>query len=363
MFIYLCMILISVFFAFLGQSLRNSVKKGCIHKTNMKYAIYGFAAFLPAFMVSAFRNITVGTDTSGTYYQIYQIAQNGGKGRDFGFFWINKVAITLFHSYWGVIVITSLLICGISFFNIFRQSGYLVASTVLFFITNVYFISMNIIRQSLATAIFIYSICYIKERKLGRYMICMIIAFSIHSSSLLFIPVYFLYNIKLKRKYIYIGLLLTLLFTASISTIIESVFYKFEYTRRYFSWYFNSQYHSGSLSIYSLIISLCILLFLLYIHKNAEDDKEYNLFLWLQLLSVCILLLSARIPLAQRISWMLSFPQYIFLPKMFYFINNKGNRFLIKCGLYGGYTAYMIATIFILGYHDVYPYESILKGL
>ena len=201
MLIYLIVIILSVFFAFIAQNMRkqyNTSKKRIDHQA---YIIFSILSFLPVFLVSAYRGYSVGTDTSGTYYDIYQLVLNNIGGiRDVGYTFINKVAICLFHSYHGVLFLTSLIFCGLSFKSIFEESKYPMFSVLLFFTTNVYFISMNMIRQSIATTLFILAIPFIKKKEFWKFLILILIATSIHSVSLIYIFLYFLLNKKIKIK-------------------------------------------------------------------------------------------------------------------------------------------------------------------
>jgi hypothetical protein len=190
-------------------------------------------------------------------------------------------------------------------------------------------------------------------------MLCIAAAISIHSSAALFIPVYFLFNVKINKKIVFGASVGFAVLSSVISLLIENFFIQNKYTLIYFAWYFVSDFNTGELNTISLLIALCIIIFLLCIYKNAKDDKDYSLFLWLQTISLCVLILSSKLPLAQRVSWMFSFPQYIFLPKMFDFVKNPKLKICSKLAIFGGYTAYMLATIFIMGYHAVYPYKSI----
>jgi len=130
---------------------------------------------------------------------------------------------------------------------------------------------------------------------------------------------------------------------------------------RYFNWYFSSQYNEGKMNWISIAITACILVLLIYINKEAEDDKDYNLFLWLESMAMLSLIFSGIIPLMQRIYFFFSFPIFIYIPKMLDFIKEKEIKLLFKYGIIIGYTSYMIITIFILGYHDVIPYRSIFS--
>ena len=167
------------------------------------------------------------------------------------------------------------------------------------------------------------------------------------------------YTSKLKIKYICVFCIFVAIFSNFLSDYIISFLSNFEYFRKYFAWYLNSKFSTGELNLYSLLINVCILLFLIFINKNASDDADYNILLWLETLAVLSLLLSSCIPMMQRISWMFSFPLFIYLPKMFDFVTNSKLKFLLKFSVISCFILYMSITIFVKGYNEVFPYISI----
>lgn len=358
MLIYIITIIVSVFFSFIAQCLKKNIDKS--RRIKLVYWIFCILAFLPPFLVAAFRGYSVGTDTDSTYLSIYNLVLNGYGGvRDKGYALINELSILIFDNYTGVLILTSLLMYACFYKCIFNQSKYPSMSTYLFFATNVYFISMNMIRQSIAISLFTLSIICIKDRKLFKFLLLNILGFFMHSSAIVYLPIYFLLNHKLKVRNVLILVIVFGLFGGVLSNYIIKFLYQFSYFTDHFAWYFDSMYNTGTLSLFSLLVSLCILVFLLLINKNAREDNDYNILLWLQFISFICLILTSFIPLMQRISWLFSFSLFIYLPRMFDYINNKKLKLLFKIGILGGYTCYMVMTIFIMGYNEVVPYVSV----
>ena len=162
--IYVITIIISVFFAFLSQE--QAKKNNDYRKNKIIYVFLCFMSFFPSFFVASFRDYSIGTDTDSTYLSIYNLVLSGSGGiRDVGYALINKVSIVLFNNYTGLLLMTSLIMYACFYKSIFNQSKYPAISTYLFFATNVYFISMNMIRQSISISLFTLSIPSIKDRK------------------------------------------------------------------------------------------------------------------------------------------------------------------------------------------------------
>ncbi len=361
MIIYVFMIIFTTVCSFLAFNYKKMYLKEQKNNFKITYLLFALLAILIPTFVAGFRNITVGTDVGGTYLNIFNaIANKNFTIRDFGYGLINYFSLLISNDYQLLIFITSLIFEITSFIGIFKQSDNPVISTLLFFFTNVFFVSMNMIRQSLATAIFILSIPSLINRKPVKYFLINIIAFSIHSSAILYFPLYFIANKKLKKKYIFFLLLIFLLFKSMLSNLFINFSYNISFFRTYFSWYISSYNNTEYFNFFSILINSFVLVYLLSLYKSANDDKKYIFLLWTQLISLLFLVLSSDLPLMQRTSWLFSFPLYLYIPVTFKYIKNKVLKVLLKNGIIFSYCIYMVITIFIFKYHAVVPYTSVL---
>ena len=355
---YVLMIILSVLFAILAMKYYKKEKNNI---TNKKiFFLFAFLSFIIPFLVSAFRDYTIGTDTSGTYMEIFNRIRNGESIRDLGFGVLTKISLLVFNNYTGFLILTSLIFCGLSYICIFRDSKYPAMSVLLFFTMNVFFISMNMIRQSIAISIFMYSIKYIKNKNIIKYIIAMIIAMLIHTSAILYFPMYFVYNFKINKNILCAVPIVVLLLKTFLLDWIINVLMKVEYFNRYFSWYLTSQYNTGKLNVVSFLIACCLFIFLIFIYKYAKEDKEYNMLLWNEIIAITFLAISSELPLMQRTSFLFTFPLYIYLPNMFKYIKNFKLRLSMEILVNMGYFAYMIVTTFVFAYNEVYPYKWII---
>ena len=84
---------------------------------------------------------------------------------------------------------------------------YLPLAIFFYFTTLYFFLSLNVLRQTLAFSIFVFSINYIRERKLFKYILTILIASTIHKSALVLLPMYFIINNDwlLKHRILQIG--------------------------------------------------------------------------------------------------------------------------------------------------------------
>lgn len=97
-----------------------------------------------------------------------------------------------------------------------KYSIYPFVSLIIYFSSNFIIQDFGQIRQGLAIAMTLYSIGAIKERKLFKFLALMAVAVSFHYSAVIFVPFYFLGNIKLSYKKILAILAASILFYVMI---------------------------------------------------------------------------------------------------------------------------------------------------
>lgn len=133
-----------------------------------------------------------------------------------------------------------------------------------------YFTSLNIIRQSVAVLICIYSLRFIVQKKLIFFVINILIAILFHKSAILFLPAYLINNIKISRFSVFLYIFGIILFSYVFDDLIFI-------GQNIFGFYENYSIESRSGGIISLITSLIILIPSIYIylvHKNEYSLKD-----------------------------------------------------------------------------------------
>lgn len=99
-------------------------------------------------------------------------------------------------------------------YGLYKHSGNFFYSVMLFLLSTTFFWMMNGIRQFLAAAILFAFSSWIEQKKVIPYMLVILFAFTMHSTSVLVIPIYFIVQAKpwSKRMIIFILLILVSLF-------------------------------------------------------------------------------------------------------------------------------------------------------
>ena len=102
-------------------------------------------------------------------------------------------------------------------------------SVYFFFTTSTFLWMVNGMRQFLAVAIILFFVDWLKERKTIPFIIVVIFAYWIHSSALIWLPVYFIINYEpWSKKFVIFSLIITLaLFLYSRSSLVDDSDYAY----------------------------------------------------------------------------------------------------------------------------------------
>ena len=114
---------------------------------------------------------------------------------EIGFAVVIKVLSSLFQSSQILFFLTSAFILSSVYFTVKKYSPLLWVS-VFIFMTDSFPQSLFILRAFIAISIYLFAFPFIINRKMIPFLLFSGIAFSIHMSSIIFLPVYFLYGIK-----------------------------------------------------------------------------------------------------------------------------------------------------------------------
>lgn len=186
-------------------------------KLNMEKAqkdikkIYSFLCFVILFLVMGLRAPTVGTDIKQYLYVYNNLTPNINSfiseldigsffSSENGFAFLNSILKTLHFNNQQYIMFFSFVFAFSFIFFYYKYSKNVFISILLFITIGNFAMSMTGLSQTLAIVLTLYSFKFILERKLIKFLIIILIAMSFHFSSFIFLPVYFLYGIILKKR-------------------------------------------------------------------------------------------------------------------------------------------------------------------
>lgn len=292
--------------------------------------------------VSASRNILIGTDTL-TYYNIFNWI-NGFNGSikvaanqsniEQGYLFLNRLVYHFNGSFKYLLIIVSIVtIISIMFFVLNYSLDYLM-SIIIFLGFTYYFISFNISRQFLSTALCLLAMCFAKNKRKSLSLIIIISACTIHKSAIAFILLWILTKIKLNKKQFLTLLGCGIIFSLPGIKILGHLMQNSDRYSHFVSDTSNSKSLVGVLLVLGLV-SVFILLIQFFDFKNA---KFLDLFmLYGMTLIVFVDVLNIFFPFMGRI-------KYIFEPLIMVVLPYT----IIKSGL-KQYTLVVNIVLFVLG--------------
>ena len=347
--IYIAMIICTVS---LALCMPYSYKKGdlCLYSNKL-------LVFLPPFFILALRH-GVGRDYFWTYVPIFkQLAKSKNyEGVEFGYILLNKIILIFTENYYWLFIITALIFCFFMFKSIFEQSKYRAISTYIFLTAGLYFYSMNVMRQSMGFAIFLYSLKYIRTKNLKKYVFYILIATSIHKSSLVYLPIYFIRNVKIDyKKFIFISLSIIL-----SKNIIFNFLGMILYNTKYYN-YISGFYADPTKSMISPIINFLIICIFLLFYKVKSDDIEYKLYLNIHIVAYLISLLLGTVPLISRVFIAFYHINILSIPYLISLIKGKRSKELATLFVFIFFGTIFIYSIGIKNGNEVLPYKTIFS--
>ncbi len=193
-------------FIFYLVSICYYFKKGKKLDKKKKYYI-AIIILLTVFLV--LRDPSVGIDTRN-YKSIFDFSHRldfielfSHERHEIGFKYYTKI-LSVFNSYYIYLAITAVLsMIGVYYFIKDNSKNYF-ESFLIFICFNFYGYYFGILRQVLAISILLYAIKYVRKKEVWKFLSAVVIASMFHRTALVFIPVYFVRNVRITNKMVYI---------------------------------------------------------------------------------------------------------------------------------------------------------------
>lgn len=332
MFTYITVITLCIFVSAL-------IKFGGITKNSKRCINIIFSA--PLFILMAFRNIKLGSDTMMYCYHFSTIANTNVL--EFPIFWkapvyylFNKF-VSLFSSNQQAIIIANALVIFICmYYSINNSCDNVGLAWTIYFTSGIYIQSFNTTRQNMAVALVLVMYVLLKKRKYKSSLFIEILAIGTHSTAILGLIIWIVefFNLKIKTKLI-IYSALCLLFTFQKFAI--QIFYKI-FNQYYY--YTSSSYIEESWGIsngnrvwtaIAIIIILILINELFKIDKKLDNEKlyEYRSLLLIIGVSFYSMIFLRHNNMMSRIEMYFSQYLIILIPNILQHIYKHSNRYII----------------------------------
>ena len=230
-------------------------------------------------LLQSLRSPTCGTDVWGNGYGYYQkftligeiplsaIFTTKINSFEQGYVVFNKLISFISDNPQIFLAITSLFIFSLIGYIYYRFSVNVYLSTIIFVCFGLYTFSFTGLRQAIAFSITFFSFKFIVERKIKHFLVSVFLAFSIHSSAIIYFFVWPLWNIRHTNKLAIslLGITLLLLpFYGAIFSFVVPLLFREKYLT----------YMNGGSAINLIILYLFIYLLPLFIKTNDFSVKN-----------------------------------------------------------------------------------------
>ena len=363
MYIYIITFLITILLVWLAENKAKSRKNKIILL---------ILAVVPMFFISAIR-YNVGTDYEKRYVADYYTLLEGKNvgNLEIGFKAIDYLCLFFTKEPYLIFVITSLIILAIIFEVIYKKSSNRILSIIIFFLGGYFFATLNIIRQYISVAFILLGYQFLmsenKKKAYIGFVICAILAFLMHSSSIICFIIILLTkkNIMDARWVIPLSILILIL-NKNIMVILTPII---KNTR--FNVYLTGKFTTGELSILQIVENLIIYLamyFSYYFEKKQgkELDKQGITLLNIQGLALLLTVSGVIHTLFIRMAiyfvafQIISIP-YFFSILQFNTITDKINK-KFKKNLKTKTVEIIIYSCIVLGFSAMFIYTNILNN-
>lgn len=232
----------------------------------------------------------------------------------------------------GYFIFTSLFIIGAYLFIFYKFSSNMYLSIFLYVTLGMYFSAHNLTSQYIAVALCLYSIKYILDRKLVKFLLISLAAIFIHPSAAFFIPIYFLANINISKKVVVIYAVSTVFLVVFFNTVLHFV------QNYWYSNYTQDSFGMVKSNIINIFIPALTLIPSLYGYSNKSrklqvsqvnitEKLQNNLLTHICIIYfVCLLLAVSKIIVMSRIGHYFNIGLLVLLPCTYEVLDIKKKR-------------------------------------
>lgn len=167
---------------------------------------YLFISFIILFILAAFREVSVGTDTQGYEELFYRLKRGIPIRQEIGWQYLNKIVIYFGGGFEYVLIVSSLLVLLPVFFVSKNYSDNPMLSIFLYFAFYIYLQSFNITRQTIAVSIVLIAYTFLLKNQYWRYCLIIGVASLFHITALLCLPLVFIDRVP-DKKFIFLALI------------------------------------------------------------------------------------------------------------------------------------------------------------
>ncbi len=218
--------------------------------------------------------------------------------------------------------------------------------------------SFNVCREYIAIAIIFYSLKYVFNNKINKFVICIILSFFFHSSSLIALSIWFFWdhrNGKVISGYKrYIIIIITLIGTLIYKELITLLGSRFSLFESYVT-YYTSEIESTNRDFYVSLLTLFVCI--IFSRKIFSLDDRSNYFLLLIVVSTIIGITGFSHPQFKRVGLYFSIPGHFFFSGYIPKCMKHGQEKIGSTLIIGFYIIMFTIVYYIIGQSHLIPYH------
>lgn len=312
------------------KSLNNTIETD---STRFRYAL---KLAIPLILVMGLRHVSVGVDTIQYHYRYYNagdLMNNVNIQYEIGYNLLNYLLCDLLHINFQIfLIITSALYCAVLAKFISKYSSNIALSFCLHLTIGMFTMSMSGIRQSIAVSLCILAFIISEsenQKTYVKYAVAVtlnLIAYTIHNSCIIFLPFYFLGNIRLTK-----AKALIIIALGASSQLFKNIMV--QYGGKFFPTKYDDMTMSENYQANILVYLIPILIsFFCWVYSRTESDGRYNrliskMFIFISLTVTFINLMGLNNQLG-RMSCYFIYSYYVLIPYAFKSMESEMRRFL-----------------------------------
>lgn len=314
--------------------------------------------FLVLYFVSSLRADIIGSDHQVYVNIFYSISRSGfayDYGYEKGYVLLNMLANFFSNHYVALsFVINFLIFTSVyCYINKFVESRYKDVAVLIFFLNPYLYIqsTFNILRQGCATAVLLFAMHYLCEKKWIQYMFLVLVAAQFHKASYVFLLLVVFRIIKWKRSYFII--LSTVAFIMNM-VLDNDAFLRYIADILGYSGYVGFGKSMFDFKLYAFFIYGIVIFFSLH-YEQLYVNQEEKFFIDLYLASLSMLPVFVKNDAAYRIYIILVFlsiPAVSFICKNFNHEMKRKQYIVIRLSYFMYYVAFFSAFFMKLMYDD-----------
>lgn len=235
---------------------------------------------------------------------------------ELGYRLLNKLLSCFFAAPQTIIVVNSILIIGLLYRFVRRDSPMILLSLWLYLTLGIYQTEMNVSRNAIAILICYLAFQWIQQKKLLLFVLCVLLATTVHQTALFFLPTYWLVNyIRLtgrKMVVLVLGFSLVGLNMERIGTFLQQVL-----PNRYARYFSGEAFSISSILVGAFSLALFLLVYLfLRAEERTKMECQYRIGNWMFILNLCFFGVNLGVEAGARLAALFGPYMICFVPQM-----------------------------------------------